>query len=55
MKINYRFNVAPMMGYTTKHARFLYRLLSKNTILFTEMLASQALTRCKRIKTISRG
>ena len=42
MKIDYRFSVAPMMGCTTPHARYLYRLLSKKTVLFTEMTASQA-------------
>ena len=36
MKIDYRFSVAPMMGYTTPHARYFYRLLSKKSILFTE-------------------
>ena len=43
MKIDYRFSVAPMMGYTTPHARYFYRLLSKKSILFTEMVASQSL------------
>ena len=28
------FCVAPMMGYTTPHARNLYRILSKKTFLF---------------------
>ena len=43
MKIDYRFSVAPMMGYTTPYARYFYRLLSKKTLLFTEMIASQTL------------
>ena len=38
-----RFCVAPMMGYTTPYARKLYRILSKKTFLFTEMIASKSL------------
>ena len=45
MNIDYRFSVAPMMGYTTPYARYFYRLLSKKAVLFTEMVASQALIR----------
>ena len=37
------FCVAPMMGYTTPHARKLYRILSKKTFLFTEMIASKTM------------
>ncbi len=48
MKTDYIFSVAPMMGYTTPHARYFYRLLSKKTILFTEMIASQALIRLNK-------
>ena len=32
-----------MMGYTTPHARKLYRILSKKAFLFSEMIASQTL------------
>ena len=38
-----RFCVAPMMGYTTPHARRLYRILSKKAFLFTEMIPSNTL------------
>ena len=34
-----------MMGVTTSSARYMYRLISKEAILFTEMIASQALYR----------
>ena len=37
------FCVAPMMGYTTPHARKLYRMLSKKAFLFTEMIASKSM------------
>ena len=38
-----KFCVAPMMGYTTPHARKLYRILSKKVFLFTEMIASKTM------------
>ena len=40
---NHKFCVAPMMGYTTPHARTLYRILSKKAFLFSEMVASQTM------------
>tara|TARA_B100001123_G_scaffold431990_1_gene554276 strand:- start:11 stop:1003 length:993 start_codon:yes stop_codon:yes gene_type:complete len=44
MKNNLRkFCVAPMMGYTTPHARKLYRILSKKAFLFTEMIPTNTL------------
>ncbi len=42
-KVNRKFCVAPMMGYTTPYARKLYRILSKRTFLFTEMIATKSL------------
>ena len=42
-EISRKFCVAPMMGYTTPYARKLYRILSKNTFLFTEMIASKTM------------
>ena len=38
-----KFCVAPMMGYTTPHARRLYRILSIKSFLFTEMIPSKTL------------
>ena len=38
-----KFCVAPMMGYTTPHARKLYRILSKRAFLFTEMIPSNTM------------
>ena len=38
-----KFCIAPMMGYTTPHARKLYRILSKNAFLFTEMIPAKTL------------
>ena len=45
LNVDYRFSVAPMMGVTTPSARYMYRLISKEAVLFTEMIASQALHR----------
>ncbi len=36
--------IAPMMGYTNRHCRYLFRLLSKHTELYTEMVTALALT-----------
>lgn len=38
-----RLSLAPMMDYTTRHFRFLIRLLTRNTLLYTEMVAANAL------------
>ena len=42
-KTDRKFCVAPMMGYTTPHARRLYRILSKKSFIFTEMIATKTL------------
>ena len=36
-------SVAPMMGYTDRHCRYLFRLIAKNVTLFSEMITSSAL------------
>ena len=41
--IDRKFCVAPMMGYTTPYARKLYRILSKKTFLFSEMIAAKSM------------
>ncbi len=46
-KYNRRFCVAPMMGYTTPYARKMYRILSKKSFLFTEMIASKSMINSK--------
>jgi len=38
-------SVAPMMEYTDRHQRFLQRCLSKRSVLYTEMITSNALVR----------
>ncbi len=38
-----RFSVAPMMDWTDRHCRFLHRLLTRQSLLFTEMINSGAI------------
>ena len=40
---NKKIYVAPMMQYTDKHDRYFLRLISKNVILFTEMIPTNAI------------
>ena len=51
-KLDRKFCVAPMMGYTTPYARNLYRILSKKTVLFTEMIASKTMIHSKNSNLI---
>ena len=51
-KLDRKFCVAPMMGYTTPYARNLYRILSKKTFLFTEMIASKTMIHSKNSNLI---
>jgi len=46
-KYSRKFCVAPMMGYTTPHARKLYRILSQKIFLFTEMIAASTMLHSK--------
>ena len=38
-----RFSVAPMMGWTDRHCRYLLRLISKQSLLYTEMVTTGAI------------
>ncbi|WP_184567143.1 tRNA dihydrouridine(20/20a) synthase DusA [Sulfitobacter undariae] len=40
-----RLSVAPMMHWTDRHCRYLHRLMSQHTLLYTEMVTSPALVR----------
>ena len=42
---NARLSVAPMMDWTDRHCRFFHRLMSRETLLYTEMVTSPALVR----------
>ena len=43
-----RFAVAPMMDWTDRHCRFLHRQLSRNALLYTEMVVADAAVRGDR-------
>ena len=36
------FAIAPMMDWTDRHCRYFHRLLSKNALLYTEMVVADA-------------
>jgi len=40
-----RLSVAPMMEWTDRHCRFFHRMMSRETLLYTEMVTSPALVR----------
>jgi tRNA-dihydrouridine synthase A len=40
-----RLSIAPMMDWTDRHCRFLHRLMSRKTLLYTEMVTAPALVR----------
>jgi tRNA-dihydrouridine synthase A len=40
-----KFSVAPMMDWTDRHCRYFMRLISKNALLYTEMVVDQAILR----------
>jgi len=39
---HHRFSVAPMLDWTDKHCRYFHRLLTKNALLYTEMVTTGA-------------
>ena len=45
--IGARLSVAPMMDWTDRHCRYFHRLMSKNVLLYSEMVTSAALIRGK--------
>jgi tRNA-dihydrouridine synthase A len=47
--------VAPMMGYTDRHARVLFRLIAPHSLLFTEMVVASALLRGDRNRFLDHG
>ncbi|WP_039061728.1 tRNA-dihydrouridine synthase, partial [Shigella flexneri] len=40
---NSQFSVAPMLDWTDRHCRYFLRLLSRNTLLYTEMVTTGAI------------
>ncbi len=52
-KINRLVSVAPMMDCTDRHERYFLRLISKNVLLYTEMVVSEAIDRGDKDKLLS--
>jgi tRNA-dihydrouridine synthase A len=48
----YRFSIAPMMDWTDRHCRFFHRLLSRRTLLYTEMVTTGAVLHGDRERLI---
>ncbi len=51
--IDRRLSVAPMMDWTDRHCRYLHRLLSKRTLLYTEMVTAAALVHGPRERLLA--
>ncbi len=51
--MNRKVSVAPMMDCTDKHERYFLRLISKNVLLYTEMIVSEAIERGDKSKLLS--
>ena len=45
---SHRFSVAPMLDYTDRHFRVLFRQISRRSLLYTEMVVAQALHHARR-------
>ena len=51
--MNRKVSVAPMMDCTDRHERYFLRLISKNVLLYTEMVVSEAIDRGDKNKLLS--
>ena len=51
--MNRKVCVAPMMDCTDRHERFFLRLISKNVLLYTEMIVSEAISRGNKKKLLA--
>ncbi len=50
--MNRKISVAPMMDCTDRHERYFLRLISKNTLLYTEMIVDEAINRGDKKKLL---
>ena len=51
--MNRKVSVAPMMDYTDRHERYFLRLISKNVLLYTEMIVSEAIDKGDKKKLLN--
>lgn len=52
MEINHLVSIAPMMGWTNRFQRYFMRLITRRSLLYTEMIHANALTRGQREKLL---
>lgn len=50
--LNRRLSVAPMMDWTDRHCRYFHRVLSRNTLLYTEMVTAKAVIHGDRARLL---
>src|SRR5262245_50525717 len=50
---SHRFCVAPMMDWTDRHCRFFHRLLTRNALLYTEMVTAPAVLHGDRARLLA--
>jgi tRNA-dihydrouridine synthase A len=51
--IDRSFSIAPMMDWTDRHCRFFHRLLTRKTLLYTEMLTAEAIIHGPRARLLA--
>jgi tRNA-dihydrouridine synthase A len=52
IEINRKFAIAPMMEWTDRHCRYFHRLLTRQALLYTEMLTTGAMLRGDRARLL---
>jgi tRNA-dihydrouridine synthase A len=55
MSISFPLSVAPMMEWTDRHYRFMMRLITKKTILYSEMVTAEAILRGDTDKLLAKN
>ena len=53
MEINRKFSIAPMMDHTDRHYRYFIRLITRHTLLYTEMITTTAILNGNRDRLLA--
>ena len=53
MKINRKLSIAPMMDHTDRHCRYFLRLITRHTLLYTEMITATAILNGNRERLLA--
>ena len=53
MEINRKFSIAPMMDHTDRHYRYFIRLITRHTLLYTEMITTTAILNGNRERLLA--